>query len=153
MAGLNAQTKIGSANRFFVKASPGDWDLGSWAKAEGLDVTWEMPDYRAGDAGNARWFFPANTKYSPVKLTRAATKDDTQSVKDFLSKNSFTHEREGWVTIELRDSSDQAVMIWELRAAKPKKWNITSFDAGASQVAVEVLEFDHEGFLDDERTG
>jgi len=69
--GLTDQSKVGVANRFTVKANPGDWDLGSWAKAEGLDVTWEMPDYRAGDAGNARWFFPANTKYSAVKLTRA----------------------------------------------------------------------------------
>lgn len=148
--GLTDQSKIGVANRFVVTANPGEWDLGSWAKAEGLDVTWEMPDYRAGDAGNARWFFPANTKYSPVKLTRAATKEHSGTVKQFLTDNSFKHALDGWVTIKLHDSHSEEVLSWTLVKAKPKKWNITSFDAGASQVAIEVLEFDHEGFLEDD---
>ena len=148
--GLTDQSKVGVANRFTVKANPGDWDLGSWAKAEGLDVTWEMPEYRAGDAGNSRWFFPANTKYSPVKLTRAATKEHSDKVKSFLKANSFQHALDGWVQITLHDSHTEEVISWTLANAKPKKWQVTSFDAGASQVAIETLEFEHEGFLEDD---
>lgn len=152
MAILNDQSKIGLANRFHVKIEPGDWDLGSWQKADGLDVTWDMPEYRAGDAGNARWFFPANTKYSSVKLIRAAC-EDTKIVAEWLKTNSFTYPKSrAQVAITLFDSTGQmpGIHTWELQNAIPKKWAINSMDAGASQVSVETLEFDHEGFLGDE---
>ena len=155
MAILNDTTIIGLANRFLVTIDPGAWNLGSWQKAEGLDVAWDMPDYRAGDAGNARWFFPANTKYSSVRLSRAAC-PDSATVRDWLNKNSFSADVPGTptrctVTVELYDSAGKtAVCTWELRHALPKKWSINSMDAGASQVSVETIEFDHEGFLDDE---
>jgi phage tail-like protein len=153
MAVLNDTTNIGLANRFKVTIDPGSYDLGSWQKADGLDVTWDMPDYRAGDAGNQRWFFPANTKYTPVKLARAAC-DDSMNVRAWLNKNSFNFSQSRCiVTVQLFDSSGtKAVCTWELRNAMPKKWSINSMDAGASQVSVETIEFDHEGFLDDETT-
>lgn len=157
MAMLNDQSVIGLANRFKVKVIPSDYDLGSWQKAEGLDVTWDVPDYRAGDGGNQRWFFPANTKYTPVKLIRAACQD-SMAVRDWLNLNSFkNHPGAGTsrvnVVIQLMDSTGAAIVVeWELRNALPKKWSINNMDAGASQISVETLEFDHEGFLEDETT-
>jgi phage tail-like protein len=151
MAMLNDQSKIGLANRFSVVIDPGKYNLGSWQKAEGLDVSWDMPEYRAGDSGNARWFFPANTKYTAVKLIRAAC-GDTKTVADWLKTNShgYTDSRVE-VAITLYDSSgSDAVHTWTLHHATPKKWAINSMDAGASQVSVETLEFDHEGFLGDD---
>jgi phage tail-like protein len=154
MAMLNDQTKIGLANRFKVTVDPGSHDLGSFQKCEGLDVTWDMPDYRAGDGGNARWFFPANTKYTSVKLIRAVS-DDSQLVRTWLDQNSFAFSSQRLlVTIELFDSTGKppALLTWVLRNAQPKKWSINNMDAGASQVSVETLEFEHEGFLEDETT-
>lgn len=153
MAVLNDTTNVGLANRFMVSIIPGDYDLGSWQKAEGLDVTWDMPDYRAGDGGNARWFFPANTKYTSVKLYRAAC-DDSKKVRDWLNLNSFNYSKSrSNVVVKLLDSTGGLVIVeWELRNAQPKKWSINNMDAGASQVSVETLEFEHEGFLADETT-
>ena len=149
MAIINDQTSIGLANRFVVTIEPGSHSLGSWQKCEGLDVTWDMPEYRSGDAGNFRVFFPANTKYAAVKLMRAASKDDTKLVKTWLEKNQFTYmESRSDITIELMDSSGKPVHSWTCRSGQPKKWSINSMDAGASQVAIETLEFEHEGFLD-----
>ena len=34
--------KLGLANRFLVTVIPSNRSLGSWAKAEGLDVSWEV---------------------------------------------------------------------------------------------------------------
>jgi phage tail-like protein len=147
---LNDQSAIGLANRFTVKVTGGP-DLGSWQKAEGLDVTWEVADYRSGDAGNARWFAPANTKYNPVKLMRAADSKDSKSVKDWLNNNSFGHKAGSEVRIALQDSSKKDVMEWHLRNVMPKKWSITSMDAGSSSVAIELLELEHEGFLEDDK--
>ena len=150
---LNDQSKIGLANRFVVTVvEQQTYDLGSWQKCEGLDVTWDVPDFRAGDQGNMRWFFPANTKYKTVKLIRAATKDDSTKVRDWLNKNAWQQDQtRGLIHIQLMDSFAEMILDWELKNALPKAWSINNMDAGASQVAVETLEFEHEGFLDDER--
>ncbi|MPZ84786.1 MAG: hypothetical protein GEV28_32145 [Actinophytocola sp.] len=150
MAGLNDQSKIGLGNRFKVKVTPGGWDLGSWAKADGLDVSWEVPEYRSGESWNQRFFAPANTKYTAVKLTRAAAAGDTETVKKWLEKNSTTHDLGAEVQIALCDSVGDKVMAWDLKNVVVKKWSVTSMDAGSSTVAVETLELEHEGFLNDE---
>jgi phage tail-like protein len=153
MAILNDQTKIGLSNRFFVKIEPGDWDLGSWQKCEGLDVTWDMPEYRVGDQGNLRVFFPGNTKYTPVKLIRAAC-DDTAKVQEWLNTNAWTYTKsQSQVAITLFDASGAmpGINTWHLKNALPKKWSINSMDAGSSQVSIETLEFEHQGFLNDEQ--
>jgi phage tail-like protein len=143
---------IGLANRFLVTVHDNaDYDLGAWQKAEGLDVTWDMPDYRAGDGGNQRWYFPGNTKYTSVKLMRAAC-NDSMKVRTWLNSNSFNYSKSRvTASIKLYDSSGSVVVIdWELRNATPKKWSINNMDAGASQISIETLEFEHEGFLDDQ---
>lgn len=150
---LNEQSKIGLANRFVVDIVPGGWDLGSWQKCEGLEVSWDMPEYRAGDSGNMRLYFPANTKYTTVKLLRAACQD-TGTVKSWLDTNAWTYlQSRSQVSITLMDSTGErpGIHTWNLRNATPKKWSITSMDAGASQVSIETLEFEHEGFLDDDK--
>lgn len=150
MAVLNDQTMLGLANRFAVEIDPGKYSLGSFSKADGLDVNWDMPDYRAGDAGNARWFFPANTKYTTVKLVRAVC-DDSNAVQEWLASNSHKFPQARCeVTIHLMDTTGSSPIIsWTLHNALPKKWSINSMDAGASTISLETLEFDHEGFLDD----
>ncbi|MCW2594885.1 MAG: hypothetical protein JWR06_1354 [Jatrophihabitans sp.] len=149
---LNDTTKIGLANRFHVVVDQSSYDLGSWQKCEGLDVTWDVPDYRAGDAGNMRFFFPGNTKYKPIKLIRAATAEDSAKVRDWLNKNAWTQAAtRGGITITLFDSFAEPILTWNLKNTLPKGWSINAMDAGASSVAIETLEIDHEGFLEDER--
>ncbi|MDT4917764.1 MAG: hypothetical protein QOI15_2878 [Pseudonocardiales bacterium] len=149
---LNDQSKIGLANRFHVTVDQGNWNLGSWQKCEGLDVTWDMPDYRAGDDGNMRWFFPGNTKYKPIKLIRAAAAGDSDTVRKWLNTNAWTQaDSRGGIHIVLYDSNGDQITFWDLKAALPKAWSINAMDAGASQVAIETLEIDHQGWLDDEK--
>ena len=78
------------ANRFTVKVdAPGEVDLGSWAKVDGLDVTFDVVEYRAGDAWNSRWYAPGATKYSTVKLSRAVTADQSTSGRSYRSARFF----------------------------------------------------------------
>ncbi|SRR6266542_2894579 len=148
---LTDTSKIGLANRFKATVVPGNYDLGSWYKVDGLDVSWDVADFRVGDMGNHRWYFPANTKYTNVKLQRGATKDDSNKVRTWLNSTSFEHKFGIIVTITLMDSAATEVLTWELKNAMPAKWAVTSFDAGGSAVAIETLEFVHEGFLEDDR--
>ncbi|GLZ39456.1 phage tail protein [Actinokineospora sp. NBRC 105648] len=149
---LSDSSKIGLSNRFVVVVQNMEkYNLGSWTKAEGLDVSWDVAEYRSGDGGNDRFYFPGNTKYNNVKLSRAVS-DETTAVRDWLNKNSWDHKL--YVgTIKLHTSlfDDGAITEWELRDVIPVKWAITTMDAGASQVAIETLELAHRGFLEDQR--
>jgi phage tail-like protein len=137
------------SNRFTVKVdAPGEINLGSWSKVEGLDVTFDVVEYRAGDAWNSRWYCPGSTKYSTVKLSRAVTQD-TEKVKKWISDTAKGH-KPGLMVIEARDSSDKVVFTWELRSAMPSKWSCNGLDASASRLLMETLEVVHLGFLDDD---
>ncbi len=149
---LTDNSMIGLANRFKAVVVPGEYDLGSWHKVEGLDVSWDVADFRVGEMGNHRWYFPANTKYTNVKLQRGANKDDSEKVKKWLKGTSFEHKFGIIVTITLMDSKGTEVMHWDLNNAMPSKWAVATFDSGGSAVAIETLELVHEGFLGDERS-
>jgi phage tail-like protein len=141
----------GMANRFKVKHMPSEYDFGSWAKVDGLEVTFEMPEYRAGDAWNNRWMYPGFTKYPTVKLTRAAVPKDTKKVKKFLDDTAGKFVP-GSIVITLLDAKGVTVFEWECKHAIVQKWSVSGgFDASASRVVTETLEFNHVGFLDDEK--
>jgi phage tail-like protein len=147
---LGDSETIGLVNRFHVTVD--GHDLGGWSKVEGLDVTFEVPEYRAGDAWNFRWYFAGNTKYTPVSLSRAATSKSTKEVHKWLSDTAKKC-KGGEVKIELYDAHHEKVADWTLKNAMPKKWKISGFEAGGNQVAVESLEIEHNGFLEDEVKG
>jgi phage tail-like protein len=148
---LNDASKLGLANRFSVTIDFKKYDLGSWAQAEGLSVKWSVAEYRAGDAGNLRWYYPGNTEYTTIKLTRAASAESA-SVKKWLDDTSFN-----WAPytgeVVLHDSGNSPIMTWDLVHVMPVHWQITSFDAMASKVATETLELAHMGFLSDKMPG
>jgi phage tail-like protein len=147
---LTDTSTIGLSNRFVVSMSgKSEYDLGSWSKAEGLDVAWDIAEYRMGDGGNDRLYFPGNTKYTNIKLIRGVS-EETEKVKQWLNKNSW--EMEVFTgSIQLFTTAAKKVTDWELRDVMPAKWSISTFDAGASQVSMETLELVHRGFLKDER--
>lgn len=147
---LTDTSKIGLANRFVVSMSgKSEYDLGSWAKADGLDVAWDIAEYRMGDGNNDRLYFPGVTKYQNVKLIRGVS-EETEKVKQWLSKNSWEMEVfSGKITLFTTQAAK--VTDWELRDVLPAKWSISTFDAGASSVSLETLELVHRGFLQDEQ--
>jgi phage tail-like protein len=146
---LNDASKLGLANRFSVTIDFAKYDLGSWAQADGLSVKWGVAEYRAGDAGNARWYFPGNTEYTTIKLTRAAS-EDSKSVKKWLDDTSFNWKPYTGQVV-LHDSGANEIMTWELAHVMPVHWQIVGFDAMASKVATETLELAHLGFLSDKK--
>jgi phage tail-like protein len=143
--------KIGVANRFAVTVNPGGHEFGSFSEVTGLDVTWDVMTYQAGDSGNNKWILPGNTKYSTVKLSRAAC-EDSKTIKTWLDDTSFKHAPHQ-ITIKLFDEGyKEPIMQWDLRDAMPSKWSISGFKAATSAIAIETLEITHTGFLLDDQT-
>ncbi|GAA0815891.1 phage tail protein [Spirilliplanes yamanashiensis] len=141
-------TMLGMANRFTVKIDHGTYDLGSWAQVDGLDVKWDVVEYRAGDVGNERWYFPGNTHYSVLKLTRAASAESAK-VREWLDTTSFKYAAQTG-NVRLLDAAGAEIMKWDLKQIMPVRWSVAGFEAGASRVATETLELAHRGFLADE---
>lgn len=138
---------IGLSHRFQLTLDDGKIDLGFWSKVEGLEVSWDVCEYRAGDQGNVRWYVPGLTHYRDVTLSRAASKKSAD-VKEFLGKNSFQHKPNIGGKITLLNDKNETVIDWDLYNVVPIKWSISGFDANRSGVAVETLTLAHLGFLD-----
>ena len=154
MAVLNDQSTIGLANRFHVVIDPGSFDWGSWQKAEGLDVS-------VGDARVPR----RRRRQRPLVLPGQHQVPAGEAAARGLRRLEegagvagqqllpLRQEPGARCTINLYDSTGTKVVLdWELKNAIPKKWSINSMDAGASQISIETIEFDHEGFLKDDMT-
>src|SRR5262245_2976308 len=144
-----ADGDAGLTHRFLVTIDKSAFNFGSFSSIQGLDVTWDLAEYRAGDAKNERWYYPGNTKYSTIKLERAADAEGTAGVRKWLESNSFKYEIQSG-KIELHDAKGMPVTHWTLRHVIPVKWSIVKFDATQSKVATETLELAHMGFLENE---
>jgi phage tail-like protein len=139
---------LGMQMRFVVTID--GHELDGWSKASGMEVSWDLVEYRAGDAPNERWIFPGNSKYPTAKFERAAEKASSAKVREWLNSTSFAHEPKS-AKVELFDAKGVSVAVWTLRNVMPIKWSIAPFDAAGNKVALETLELAHTGFLDEKK--
>lgn len=131
------------SHHFIVEVSSGH-DLGSWSKVSGLDVTWDIAEYRSYGAANvSRPFFPANTKYGTVKLTRAAS-SETDLVFVWL-RDVAAAGHSATIEITLVDSSGNRVVRWQMEGVQPRQYTVGGTHAKGTDAAVETLVLSHEG--------
>ena len=130
--------------RFIVTTERNSHDLGSWSKVTGLDVTWDIAEYRSGGAANvSRPFFPGNTKYGTVKLGRAAS-SEADLVIVWLRHLAETGESPT-LTITLLDHVGDPVVSWQLDNVFPQKYTVGGLNSKGTDVAIETLVLSHEG--------
>lgn len=137
----------GLSHKFVVRIDDSDYDLGSWTKATGLSVSWDVCQYRSGDNHNAVWIYPGMSKYETIKLTRQACIDSVV-VQTWLSKTS-KEPQPLTGAIALVNFMGLTIVTWELRQFFPIGWSIADFDAGTGHAVMETLSLAHTGFLDD----
>ena len=132
--------------RFIVVAEDRGHDLGTWSKVTGLDVTWDLAEYRSGGAANvSRWYFPANSKYGTVTLQRASSAE-ADLVFAWLQDIAATGDSPT-VTIILLDQAGEPAVRWQLENVFPTKYTIGGFNAEGKDVAIETLVLSHEGLV------
>ena len=137
-------TEAGLNLRFSVKIDSRQ-SLGTWTKCEGLAVEYEIFEYQEGGLNEYVHRLPGRCKYPNVKLTRPL---DGQSadLAGWVSSGLDTVKRDN-ATITLLDPDGNEVCKWTLAQACPVKWTGPTLDAGGNQIATEVLELAHNGFL------
>jgi phage tail-like protein len=130
--------------RFTVTVDGGAHDLGGWSKVSGLDVSWDIAEYRSGGAANvSRWFFPGHAKYGTVKLTRSSS-SEADLVIVWLRHIAATG-NSATLVITLFDEVGEAVVQWQLDNVFPRKYTVGGLNAEGTDVAMESLVLSHEG--------
>lgn len=137
----------GDSSRFLVVFDNADYDLGSWSKVTGLNVSWDACEYRAGDRTEI-WTTRGATKYGKVSLSRA-TCPDSATVQDWLAETSKAP-RPFSGSIQLLSWLGVPLVKWDLKAFYPSGWRIADFETKAATVVLETLDLTHTGFLSDD---
>jgi phage tail-like protein len=138
-------TDIALGLRFNVTID-GQESLGDWTKCEGLSVEYDVYEYKEGGVNTHIHRLPGRAKYQNLKLTRPVTKS-TADVASWLSKVNPDVKR---ITakIAVLDEAGTEIAAWSFRGVYPLRWTGPTLDVGQNQVATEVLELCHSGFLD-----
>jgi len=117
---------------------------GAFRECSGLDATTDSVEYREGtEKGNTVRKLPGMNKYSNITLKWGATDDHT--AWDWRKKVMDGAVDRKHVSIVLMDEAGADKVRWNLVNAWPTKWVGPAFNATSSEVAVETLEFAHEG--------
>jgi phage tail-like protein len=144
----NTHHNVYMSHRFVVSIDHSTYNLGTWSRVSGLQVSWNPCEYRVGNKGNQFWILPGTTKYQNIKLSRAACAD-SQTVQNWLAETSL-NPTPLCGAIQLLGFGGTAVITWSLNEFFPVAWSIVDLDAGQGKPAIETLELAHTGFLDDQ---
>ncbi|MFI2458155.1 phage tail protein [Streptomyces sp. NPDC019539] len=139
---------VSMAHNFTVAIDRCRYELGNWASASGLTVSWQTAEYRAGDSWNHPLVVPGVPQYQTIKLSRAACRD-SQVVQEWLAETSLRNEPLTGA-ISLVNWQGERTVTWELKEFFPVAWGINEFSSSQGAVAMETLELVHTGFLEDD---
>ena len=137
-------TQLGLQNRFKVVVD--GIDLGGWTQCKGLKVSFNLEKIKSGGEHDHMYYLPGHVEYSTITLVRAMNSIDAPKVMQWLSSRlgSFTG---GTAQVTLLDAMVKPVHTWSLRNVFPMSWTGPEMNAKTSDIATEVLELAHEGFL------
>jgi len=120
-------------------------ELGNWQKCDGLNVEYDIQEYREGGQNGYIHRLPGRAKYENVKLARHVD-SSTVDVASWLASVQLRLVR-GTAQITVLDPSGESVAEWVLVEVFPARWSGPSLDVNGNQVATETLELVHNGFL------
>ena len=139
--------------KFHFKVEWGDSDFHmGFTEVSGLDFETEVIEYREGTSPKYNKLKqPGLTKYADVTAKKGTFEGDFKAYS--LWKESFFFQEGNktgsrfrrTVTINLLDEKHQPIVTWVLENAWVKKVQSTDLKADANEVAIETLEFAHEG--------
>jgi phage tail-like protein len=122
---------------------------GGFSECSGLQTEVKTFDYKEGGRNNTTLKFPEHASYGNVTLKRGVTvSDELLNWQLDAAAGRFKRTEEGIdFAIVLRDEAGDPVKQWNLIRAFPIKWTGPDLKAGGGEIAIESLEFAHEGIL------
>ncbi len=143
---------------FFWPEQPRDGMDARFQSVSGLDVQIETETIKEGGENRFEHRVPGRAKYSDIVLKRgllspksnsAITKwfNDAVSMYQFYDNGKLLKPiKPVNLDIILLNEEHHALMKWEVYHAWPKNWKIGELNAERSEVLIETLELNHNGF-------
>lgn len=141
---LTDSTQFGLVMRFDVVVD--GIDLGAWSSCDGLKVDFGLKEIKVGGTNDHKVYLPDRVNYPRLVLKRAMNAKDSGKVMSWL-RSMVDATEGGTATIKLRDSHNQTVSEWTFANARPSSWKGPTLNSSGKEVAIEILELVHEGFL------
>jgi phage tail-like protein len=133
---------IFASSVFFRLTIAGD-DFGTFHTCEGLGAQMEVEQYNEGGNNGFVWQLPSRISWSNITMTRPVTSDSGKVLTWFNEVIEEADREDGEIVALAPDLTP--IVSWQVLGILPVRWQGPSFDPSQSQVAVETLEFSHEG--------
>lgn len=140
--------------KFLIK-----WDgvyVAGVSKVNGVTRSVEATDWRAGGDNNTSMKLPGITKYEPITLERGFSADATfmswmKLVSSYQAAGGTSaesvHKFRKDFMIEVYNIASEKVLTVQVFKAWPSKISLGDLDAKSSDVIIETMELQHEGWL------
>ena len=149
--GLGEERKVYLNNRFGIQISGTgnpeiDTIVGSFRSISGLESEWEVEEYNEGGDNGGAHFFPSKTKNSRLVLeTGVGTLSPLLAWHMLTMTGSII---KGYLLINLLSpTTGVPVKMWMVVNAFPIRYVAPEFNALSSEVAIERVEFMHNGII------
>lgn len=122
--------------------------VAGFSEVSGFDATFDVVEYREGDAAdNTPRKQPGLVKYSNIVFKRGVI-DEIEFFNwiDEIDKGQITQDRKT-VTVQLYNDEDTVVASWQILRAWPCKYTGPELKGNSSEIAMESIEFAHEGLV------
>lgn len=119
----------------------------AFQEVSGLETETQVIEYRAGDSKQFSTIkMPGIAKVGNVTLKKGIVPHDSNFLAWYSTIKMNTIKRTT-VVIKLLDESGNATMTWTLKNAWPTKVTGVDLKSDGNEVAVETIEFAHEGLV------
>ena len=117
----------------------------AFQEVSGLDTEYDVIEYRSGNSPEFSVVkMPDLKKASDITLKKGMFKDNSSLFEYFASVKMNTVVRKT-ITVSLMDEKGDALFVWTLKNAFPKKVTGASMNAKTSEMAFEEVVLAHEG--------
>jgi phage tail-like protein len=131
--------------KFYFKVDFGSSTDVPFQEVSGLDLEAQTIEYKPGNSPNfSTTNMPGIAKVGRVTMKKGVFAKDNKFFDWYNKIKMNTNERQT-VVIRLCDEEGNTTMEWTLANAWPVKISSTDMNADANEVAVESIEFSHEG--------
>jgi phage tail-like protein len=119
--------------------------LGEFMKVEGINVSYEVTEYKEGGQNNFVHRLPGRAQYENITLTRPVSALTTGLMAWFESYKILVKRTTGRIIAQ--ESNGDVVFVWNFIGAYPVSWKVSGMDVAGNGVLTETLVIAHEGFL------
>lgn len=122
----------------FVDVSK-DTDDVRFQSVSGLSVEYDMEEYKEGGENRFTHKLPIRTKYTDLVLKRGMVTDS--KIINWFSDAFVNREfKPTNINIILMNDTGDALRVWNVVQAIPKKWSVSDFNSGENSIVIETME-------------